>query len=138
MGIRKIVLEGDPILRKVCRPVSAVDDHIREVLEDMRETMLSADGVGLAGPQVGFLRRMFVVQTEDVCYKMVNPQIVFQEGEETDEEGCLSCPGKSGPVARPTKITVEYTDENGNAQSLTAEGLLARAICHENDHLDGI
>ena len=125
MAIRNIVKEGDPILNKVCRPVTNFDDRLATLLDDMRETMIAADGVGLAGPQVGMLRRVFVVwDTTDAP--------------ETAYEGCLSFPGHNGAVTRPAAVKVRAQDRNGEWFELEAEGLLARCIQHENDHLDGI
>ena len=128
MAIRNIVKEGDPILNKVCRPVTNFDDRLATLLDDMRETMIAADGVGLAGPQVGMLRRLFVVwDTTDA------PDEIPE-----DYEGCLSFPGHNGAVTRPAAVKVRAQDRNGNWFELEAEGLLARCIQHENDHLDGI
>ena len=127
MAIRNIVKEGDPILNKVCRPVTNFDDRLATLLDDMRETMIAADGVGLAGPQVGMMRRLFVVwDTTDA------PE------EETAYEGCLSFPGHNGAVTRPVAVKVRAQDRHGEWFELEAEGLLARCIQHENDHLDGI
>ena len=136
MAIRNIVKEGDPILNKVCRPVTNFDDRLATLLDDMRETMIAADGVGLAGPQVGMLRRLFVVwDTTD----FVNPEILaVSEDEETAYEGCLSFPGHNGAVTRPAAVKVRAQDRHGEWFELEAEGLLARCIQHENDHLDGI
>ena len=148
MAIRNIVKEGDPILNKVCRPVTNFDDRLATLLDDMRETMIAADGVGLAGPQVGMLRRVFVVWDttdapeeipENYEYKFidfVNPEILaVSEDEETAYEGCLSFPGHNGAVTRPAAVKVRAQDRNGNWFELEAEGLLARCIQHENDHL---
>ena len=144
MAIRNIVKEGDPILNKVCRPVTNFDDRLATLLDDMRETMIQADGVGLAGPQVGMLRRLFVVwDTTDAPeeipegyeYKFidfVNPEILeVSEEKETHYEGCLSFPGHNGAVTRPAAVKVRGFE-------LEADGLLGRCIQHENDHLDGI
>lgn len=148
MALRNIVKEGDPILRKVCRPVPAVNDHIRMILDDMVETMRDADGVGLAGPQVGILRRMFVVEIPEfdeegnlvssTLYELVNPEILETRGEIADEEGCLSIPGKNGTVVRPEYVKIKGLDRNGNEVVYEGEGLTAKAFCHEYDHLDGI
>ena len=151
MAIRTIVKEGDPILNKVCRPVTKFDDRLATLLDDMRETMIAADGIGLAGPQVGMLRRLFVVWDttdapeeipEDYEYKFidfVNPEILaVSEEEETSYEGCLSFPGHNGAVTRPEAIKVRAQDRNGEWFELEADGLLARCIQHENDHLDGV
>ena len=135
MAIRNIVKEGDPILNKVCRPVTNFDDRLATLLDDMRETMIAADGVGLAGPQVGMLRRLFVYKFID----FVNPEILaVSEDEETAYEGCLSFPGHNGAVTRPAAVKVRAQDRHGNWFELEAEDLLARCIQHENDHLDGI
>ena len=151
MAIRNIVKEGDPILNKVCRPVTTFDDRLATLLDDMHETMIAADGVGLAGPQVGMLRRLFVVWDttdapeeipEECAYKfsdVVKPKILgVSDDEETAYEGCLSFPGHNGAVTRPVAVKVRAQDRNGNWFELEAENLLARCIQHENDHLDGI
>ena len=139
MALRNIVTEGDPILRKVCRPVDEVTDRIRMILDDMVDTMRDAQGVGLAAPQVGIMRRMFVAEPEvDEIYYFVNPEIVASEGEEEGEEACLSVPELAGKVVRPTKITIRGLDRDGNPQEHTFEGFHARVMCHEYDHLDGI
>ncbi|MDD6154787.1 MAG: peptide deformylase [Eubacteriales bacterium] len=139
MALRKIVVEGDPILRKHCKEVKEVNDHIREVLDDMLDTMRDADGVGLAAPQVGFMRRMFVAEPEPGhVYYMVNPEIVSTEGENEDVEGCLSVPGFFGTVKRPDKIVIRATNRDGERMEYTFTGFYARVMCHENDHLDGV
>jgi len=139
MAKRKILTGEDPVLHTVCKPIPEVTDKIRELLDDMVETMRDAQGVGLAGPQVGVLRRLIVVETEPgTVYKVVNPAIVAKSGEQEGNEGCLSLPGKSGWVHRPMNVTVEGINENGEAVKIEAEGFLARAFCHEIDHLDGI
>lgn len=139
MALRNIRYEGDEILRKKSREVSVVDDKLRALLDDMVETMYHYDGVGLAAPQVGILKRAVVIDVEDGnVYKMINPKITERSGEQVGQEGCLSVKEKKGIVKRPMKVTVEYTDENGEQVTLVAEELLARAICHEVDHLDGI
>ena len=134
MAIRNIVKEGDPILNKVCRPVTNFDDRLATLLDDMRETMIAADGVGLAGPQVGMMRRLFVVwDTTDA------PEEIPEDyEEETAYEGCLSFPGHNGAVTRPVAVKVRAQDRNGEWFELEADGLLGRCIQHENDHLDGI
>ena len=139
MALRTIVTEGDPILRKKCREVDEVTDRIRMILDDMVDTMREADGVGLAAPQVGIMRRKFVAepQPEEVYY-FVNPQIISQEGEEEADEGCLSVPEMVGTVVRPTKITIRGLDREGKEQEYEFEGFHARVMCHEYDHLDGI
>ncbi|HHZ00259.1 MAG TPA: peptide deformylase [Sedimentibacter sp.] len=139
MALRNLRYEGDEILRKKSREVPLVDDRIRILMDDMVETMYANDGVGLAAPQVGILKRVIVIDVEDgKVYKMANPKILTEAGEQTGEEGCLSVPEKRGLVARPMKVVVEYIDENNREQKLEAEGLLARAICHEIDHLNGV
>ena len=151
MAIRNIVKEGDPILNKVCRPVTQFDDRLATLLDDMHETMIAADGVGLAGPQVGMLRRLFVVWDvtdapeelpEDYEYKFidfVNPEILaVSKEEETHYEGCLSFPGHNGAVTRPAAVKVRAQDRTGKWFEMEADGLLGRCIQHENDHLDGV
>ena len=137
MAIRNIVKEGDPILNKVCRPVTNFDDRLATLLDDMRETMIAADGVGLAGPQVGMLRRVFVVDIGEGLTEFVNPTITARSGEQDGLEGCLSSPGEYGLVVRPEKVTVKAFDRHGKPFTMTVEGFMARAVCHENDHLDG-
>lgn len=139
MALRNLRYEGDEILRKKSREISVVDDKIRTLLNDLVETMYAYEGVGLAAPQVGILKRAVVIDVEDGnVYKMVNPKIIEKSGEQDGQEGCLSVKEKKGIVRRPMNVTVEYTDENGKQVTLKAQELLARAICHEIDHLDGI
>lgn len=139
MALRNIVTEGDPILRKVCRPVDEVNDRIRMILDDMVDTMRDAEGVGLAAPQVGIMRRMFVAEpVEGEVYCFVNPEIIGTEGEEEGDEACLSVPEMVGRVVRPTKVTIRGLDREGREQELVFEGLAARVMCHETDHLDGV
>ena len=151
MALRTIVQDGDPILKKVCRPVTKFDDRLGTLLDDMKETLLAANGLGLAGPQVGMMRRLFICLDDrdlpeevpaNYEYKFidfVNPEILaVSEDEETAYEGCLSFPGHNGAVTRPAAVKVRAQDRNGNWFELEAEGLLARCIQHENDHLDGI
>ncbi len=138
MAIRRIVEIGDEKLRKVCKPVEKFDKRLQQLLDDMADTMYKANGVGLAGPQVGILRRVAVIDVGDGLFKMVNPVIVEREGEQSGPEGCLSVPGRSGIVTRPNIVTVEYQDENGEPVTLRTEEFFARAICHELDHLDGV
>lgn len=137
MAKRKIVLEGDPVLRKTSKEVAEVTPRICALLDDMLETMRASNGVGLAAVQVGILKRIVVIEVDDRVYEMINPVITKVEGEETDMEGCLSVPGRWAMVSRPYRATVKYTDRSGKQKTLTGEGLLARAICHETDHLDG-
>lgn len=139
MAIRNVVTEGDEILRKKCREVSEVTDRIRMTMEDMLETMRDQMGVGIAGPQVGVMRRMFVAEPEPGrVYYMINPQMLSQEGSQIGDEGCLSVPGLIGTVDRPEKIRIRALDLDGNEQTYDFEGWDARVMCHEYDHLDGI
>lgn len=138
MAIRKIRYSKDPILRKKAKEINNVTDRIKVLLDDMAETMYSKEGLGLAAPQVGVLRRAVVVDAGQGLYKLIDPHIVEQEGELIDFEGCLSIPRITGKVKRPEKVKVEYTDIDGNRKEVEGEGLFARALCHEIDHLDGI
>lgn len=138
MALREIRIDGDPILRKKSREVLEIDDRIRELLDDMEETMRAAEGVGLAAPQIGVLRRIAVVDVGEGLLEMINPVIVASEGEEEGLEGCLSVPNFSGLVKRPQKVRVEFLDREGKKQSIVAENFFAVAVCHELDHLDGI
>ncbi len=139
MALRNIIEEGDPILRKQSRGVDEVNDRIRMILDDMVETMREAEGVGLAAPQVGILRRMFVAEPEPgKVYYMVNPEITEAEGMQKSNEGCLSVPGYLGIVDRPEKIRIKSLDYCGNMQEYELEGFEAIVMCHENDHLDGV
>jgi peptide deformylase len=139
MAIRTIRLQGDPILNKVCRPIPEVTPRIRVLAEDMVETMYEANGVGLAAPQVGILKRLVVIDIGDEHgpYIMVNPELIETSGEQTGDEGCLSVPGKAGTVTRPNYARAKYYDLDMNACEVEGEELLARAICHELEHLDG-
>lgn len=138
MAIRNVRVLGDEILRKRSREVLDINDRLLELLDDMNETMRKEDGIGLAAVQVGILKRAVVVDVGQGPIYMINPEIISREGSAVDEEGCLSIPGENGKVLRPAKITVNYMDREGNKVSLDAEELLARCICHEVDHLDGI
>lgn len=138
MAIRQMRINDDPILRKKAREITEISDRIRTLAADMLETMYKEDGAGLAGPQVGVLRRIVVIDVGDGPFTMINPVITSKEGEQIGYEGCLSFPNRAGKVARPQKVTAEYTDLDGNHQEITGEDLLARCICHECDHLDGI
>lgn len=129
---------GDRILTKKCRPVEEMTPKIKTLINDMLDTMYDAYGVGLAAPQVGILKRIVVIDVGDRPWVLINPEITETSGEQTGDEGCLSLPGKSGTVTRPNVVTVKAYDENMESFTLTGEGLLARAICHECDHLDGI
>jgi len=139
MAIRKVVLEGDEILRKQCREVTEVNDRIRMTMEDMLETMRAEVGAGIAGPQVGVMRRMFVAEPEPGrVYYMINPVITEQSGSQSGDEGCLSVPGLIGTVERPERIKMKALDLDGNEQEYEFEGWDATVMCHEYDHLDGI
>ena len=138
MAIRKIVEIGEDKLRKQCKPVEKFDLRLKVLLKDMADTMYKANGVGLAAPQVGILRRVVVIDVGDGLIELVNPEIIATEGEQEGPEGCLSLPGRQGYVRRPNKVTVRAQDRNGKFFELTGEGLLARAFCHELDHLDGV
>ena len=138
MALRKIVTEGDPILAKKCRPVEKVDKHLLELLDDLAETMHNAEGVGLAAPQVGILRRICVVDIGEGVIELINPELVESEGDQYEEEGCLSVPGLVGSCHRPAYVKVKSLDRSGNTIFYEGTELLARAFCHEMDHLDGI
>ncbi len=138
MAIRNIVQLGDPTLRKKSFEVTNFDEKLHVLLDDMRDTLIKAEGVGLAAPQVGVLRRVFIVSIDDLYYECVNPVIISKRGKQKGEEGCLSVRGKYGVVERPLKIKVKAFDRNGKPFTVDAEGFMARAFCHENDHLDGI
>lgn len=137
MALRKIRTEEDEILRKISRPVDAITEKILVLIEDMIETMNHANGVGLAAPQVGVLKRIIIVDIGDGPIAMINPVILETDGIQEGMEGCLSVPGKSGTVVRPNYVKVEYIDEDGETCMIEGEELFARAICHEVDHLDG-
>ena len=138
MAKLKIVKVGDDILRKKCRPVDEITPKIITLLDDMAETMHDANGVGLAAPQVGILRRIVVIEVEEGnLIELINPKIIAYAGEQDGTEGCLSVPGKWGMVKRPMHVTVRATNRHGEEFELTGSELLARAICHELDHLDG-
>lgn len=161
MALRNIVQDGDPILKKVCRPVTKFDSRLAELLDDMQETMMDANGLGLAAPQVGVMRRVFVALDERELEKLeaaaeeaeegqelelpeveilefINPEILEQEGSVKAYEGCLSYPGRYGAVVRPQWVKVRAFDREGNPFVMEAEGMLARCICHETNHLDGV
>ena len=137
MAIREIRKYDDPALYKVCRPVEKFDERLGELLDDMAETMYQANGVGLAAPQVGILRRVVVIDVGDGIIELVNPRILRTAGSETTSEGCLSFPGEYGLVERPTEVEIEAEDRHGKTFRMTGHDLLARAFCHETDHLDG-
>ena len=140
MALRKIVEQGDECLTKVCRPVVKFDRRLHDLLDDMAETLADANGVGLAAPQVGILRRVCLVLDEESeeYLELVNPEIIAQSGEQTGLEGCLSLPGQSAPVERPYYVKAKAMDREGNEFIIEGEELMARALCHEIDHLDGI
>ena len=137
MAIRKIRFIGDPCLNKVCKPVQKITPSIETLIEDMFDTMYEARGVGLAAPQVGILRRIAVIDIGEGPIVLVNPEVIETSGEQTGEEGCLSLPGKAGIVTRPNYAKVKALNEDMEEVILEGEGLLARAFCHEIDHLDG-
>ncbi|MBE6750834.1 MAG: peptide deformylase [Ruminococcaceae bacterium] len=138
MAIRNIVKVGDDVLRKICRTQLNFDEKLAILLDDMAETMYAAEGVGLAAPQVGILRRVCVVDIGDGLIELVNPVITEKSGEQIGNEGCLSVPERFEEVKRPMNVTVRAQDRNGNNFTISAEGFKARALCHEIDHLDGI
>lgn len=138
MALREIITQGDPVLGKICRPVEKFDQRLHDLLDDMKETLAESNGVGLAAPQIGILRRVVVVvDAEDNMIELVNPKIIAFEGEQTGLEGCLSVPGKYGVVTRPYKATVRAQDRNGEFFEVTGEKITARCFFHELDHLDG-
>ena len=138
MAKLKIVKVGDSALRKVCRPVDNITSRTLTLLDDMVETMRAADGCGLAAPQVGVLRRIVVVEVEPgEVIELINPKIIAFSGEQKEQEGCLSVPGRAGITTRPMHVTVRALNRNGEVVDYTGSGLLARAFCHELDHLDG-
>lgn len=145
MALRTIVLEGDSVLHKRCRPVTNFDERLHQLIDDMRETLIDSEGAGLAAPQVGVLRRVVLVLetnvpegTEPYIIELVNPEIISREGEQDGPEGCLSVPGRFGLVERPMDVTVRAQDRNGNTFEVSGHELTARAFCHELDHLEGV
>ena len=145
MALRTVLTDENPALRRVCRPYTTFNEHLHQLLDDMRETLVEEDGVGLAAPQVGILRRACIVLETNVAedeepyfIELINPEIIAQEGEQSGGEGCLSFPGQYGIVRRPMYVTVKAQDRNGVPFEVKGEGLTARAFCHEIDHLDGI
>lgn len=137
MAIRQIRIQGDPVLEKKCREVTEVTPKITTLIDDMLETMYEANGVGLAAPQVGILKRIVVMDVGEGPIVMINPVIIETDGEQTGDEGCLSIPGKAGQVTRPNHVIVRFVDEDMNECEIEGTELLARCICHETDHLDG-
>jgi peptide deformylase len=139
MAIRQIRYDGDDILRKKCKEVKEMTERTKTLIDDMLETMYDADGVGLAAPQVGVLKRIVVIDVDyENPYVLINPVIVEKDGEQTGDEGCLSLPGKVATVTRPNHVICKCLNENMEEVTIEGEGLLARAICHELDHLEGI
>ena len=139
MALRTIVKIGDDILRKKCRPVTEFDDKLHSLLDDMRETLKSVEGVGLAGPQVGYLRRIFIMDTEETgLVECINPEIIECLGTQTGDEACLSVPNRSAVVKRPAVVKFSAYNRNGEKFEMVVKKLAARAVCHETDHLDGV
>ncbi len=141
MGLRKILTDKDPALHKTCKPVTAFDAKLHKLLDDMAETLIESGGVGLAAPQVGILRRIFLVDVgveENEIVEFINPEILETEGEQVGPEGCLSVPGKYGLAKRPNYVKVRAQDRYGDWFEAEGEELIGRCFCHENDHLDGI
>lgn len=137
MALRQIRIQGDAVLEKKCREVKEMTPRIKELIGDMLDTMYDACGVGLAGPQVGVLKRLCVIDIGEGPIVLINPVILTSDGEQIGDEGCLSLPGKAGQVTRPNHVIVRAMDENMEEREVEGEGLLARALCHEIDHLDG-
>ena len=137
MATRTIRIESDPILRKVSKEVTNFDESLWALLEDMAQTMYEADGVGLAAPQIGLLKRIFVIDIGEGLVEFINPQVVLEDGEQFGEEGCLSVPKKYGPVRRPNRVRMRAQNRMGEWFEIEGEELMARAMLHENDHLDG-
>lgn len=138
MALRNIVLQGEPCLTKKCRPVTEFNGRLHTLLDDLKDTLLDSGGVGLAAPQVGILRRVVVIDVGQGLIELINPEIIEKSGEQAGAEGCLSVPGRQGYVVRPNHVTVRAVDRKGKPFEITGEGLLARALCHEIDHLDGV
>lgn len=138
MAIRRILREGDETLRKISRPVTEIDKRTKQLLDDMAETMYSAEGAGLAAPQVGVLRRLVVIDVGDGLIELINPVIVETEGSMVNPEGCLSIPGRRGTVQRPERVVVHALNRKGQTIEVEGTEFLAMALCHEIDHLDGI
>ena len=137
MALRKICKIGEDVLRKKCKPVTVIDKRVWALLDDMAQTMYDANGVGLAAPQVGLLKRIVVIDVGEGLLELINPEVLSVSGEQTDEEGCLSIPERRYPITRPNVVEVHATNRHGKGIKVKGEGLLARALCHEIDHLDG-
>ena len=138
MAIRQLRLKDDEILRKKAKPVKEIDDKIIELLDDMKDTLTEANGVGLAAPQVGVLRRIAIIDCEDEYYELINPEITKKEGTQTCDEACLSVPGLRGDIERPMNITIKALNRDGVSITIEAEEYMASVFCHELDHLDGV
>ncbi|MBQ7758911.1 peptide deformylase [Anaerotignum sp.] len=138
MAIRNIRISTDEVLRKICKPVKEITPNLLTLLDDMADTMYEANGVGLAAPQVGILKRVVVIDIGEGLVELINPEILETSGSQIDDEGCLSVPGKYAPVERPNYVKVKAMDRDGNEFIIEGEELMARALCHEIDHLDGI
>ena len=142
MALLNIMKEDEPVLRKLSKPVGEVNQRIITLLDDMKDTLIKAGGVGLAAPQVGILRRIFIIDDKPDdghnIVEFINPEIIKTEGHQEEVEGCLSIPGKYGVTSRPMTVTVKATNRNGESFTYTGTGLFGRCLCHENDHLDGI
>ena len=138
MALRNILTESDPVLHKVCKPVTEFNQKLWDLLDDMAQTMYKADGVGLAAPQIGILRRIFVMDVGDGLVEAINPEIIEKKGEQQESEGCLSSPGEYGITVRPKVVKLKAQDRNGKWFIIKGEDLKARCICHENDHLNGV
>ncbi len=138
MAIRNVVQVGNDVLRQKCKPVQSFDEQLWTLLDDMKDTVRSEEGAGLAAPQIGVSRRVVVVDVDEGYFEFVNPVIISQKGEQCDWEGCLSVKGKSGMVCRPQRVKISYYDRNGEKHFLQAKGFFAKAISHELDHLDGV
>ena len=138
MAVRRLRTDDDPILRKKSRPVEVFDDKLAVLLDDMRETLKRAEGIGLAAVQVGVLKRVVLVDLDGRIVELINPEITSREGEQFEDEGCLSLPGRHGRTSRPAKVTVKAQNRDGKWVIYAGEGLQARCFCHELDHLDGV
>lgn len=138
MALRNIVIEGDEILRKRSREVTSIDDRIITLLDDMLETMRSKEGVGIAAPQVGVLKRIFIVEVDGIIYELINPEIIEKTGSRIEDEACLSVPSLVGVVERPTYVKIKGLNRKGEEVVYEGNDLVAKAFCHEYDHLDGI